>query len=302
MAEKGVLDLRRIDVLSSRDDHVLLPVHDVEVPVFVHRRDVPGMEPSVLQRLSRVLGPVPVALHGIRPAQQDLALFSRLDVSVLIVDDAHGSMEERLATGAGPRARVLGTENAAGVVLGQPVELADLDSGRCVFLDQADRYRRCVDQDDVDRAPVVFLEVGHQLEEIQERGHGTEPTDLLFAQKLQEALGIEAPEQNRLRALIDEPGGTSQTTDMKEGKRHERRIADLHSKGRHQIHRAPEVVRMRELGTLRSARRPRGVQNGQSVIVTPHDHRLLVGGTTDHGLVTGRPLRHLVGDGDELLG
>jgi hypothetical protein len=37
---KGVLDLRRVDVLAPRDDHVFLAIDDVEETFFVGPPDV----------------------------------------------------------------------------------------------------------------------------------------------------------------------------------------------------------------------------------------------------------------------
>jgi hypothetical protein len=47
--EEDLLDLARVDVVAARQDHVLLPVHYVEVAVLVHRGHVPGVEPAAPQ-------------------------------------------------------------------------------------------------------------------------------------------------------------------------------------------------------------------------------------------------------------
>ena len=47
MRVEDLVDIARIDVKPSRDDQVLLPVHDIEVSVFVHGRDIAGIAPAV---------------------------------------------------------------------------------------------------------------------------------------------------------------------------------------------------------------------------------------------------------------
>src|SRR6266487_955871 len=66
-----LLDLPRVDVVAAADDQVLLPVHDVEVAVFGH------------------LGTLPVALHHVRPADDDLAHLALRDLVVFAVHGAH---------------------------------------------------------------------------------------------------------------------------------------------------------------------------------------------------------------------
>src|SRR2546426_354083 len=67
------LDLGARDVLAARHDHVLEPVDDVEVAVFVDDADVAGVEPAARERGASRVGVAPVALEHLRPAQYDLA-------------------------------------------------------------------------------------------------------------------------------------------------------------------------------------------------------------------------------------
>ena len=61
------LDLDRVDVLATRDDHVLEPVLDEDVAAVVDAADVAGAEPAVLgDRLGGRLRLVVVALHQLR--------------------------------------------------------------------------------------------------------------------------------------------------------------------------------------------------------------------------------------------
>src|SRR4029077_11984989 len=84
-----LLDLPRVDVVAAADDQVLLPVHDVEVAVLVHPGQVTGVEPAVADRLGGRLGAMPVTLHHVRPADDDLAHLTQRDLVVVVVHDAH---------------------------------------------------------------------------------------------------------------------------------------------------------------------------------------------------------------------
>src|SRR5262249_59658749 len=75
------LELRRVDVLAARDQHVLLPVVDVEVALGVPMADVAGAEPSALGEGRRGgRGIAPVAGAEVRPAKPDLAPLAGGDV------------------------------------------------------------------------------------------------------------------------------------------------------------------------------------------------------------------------------
>ncbi len=68
-----VFDLDRVHVLTAAVDHVLLAVDDVQQAIGVDPRDVAGVQPAVHERLGGRLGLVPVALHDVRAAHQQLA-------------------------------------------------------------------------------------------------------------------------------------------------------------------------------------------------------------------------------------
>ena len=50
-----VLELHRADPLAARLDDVLGPVGDLDVPFGVHRADVTGTQPTVVELLGRVV-------------------------------------------------------------------------------------------------------------------------------------------------------------------------------------------------------------------------------------------------------
>ena len=78
-----------------------MPVADGDEAVGVHRADVAGVQPAVAQRLGGGLGPVPVAHHVVRAAQEDLARLARRAVLAVGVDYAHVGVEVGAAGGAG---------------------------------------------------------------------------------------------------------------------------------------------------------------------------------------------------------
>src|SRR5258708_6780500 len=51
MLVQDLLDLARVDVVAAADDHLLLAVHDEEVAIGVHPRQVTSPEPAVRDRL-----------------------------------------------------------------------------------------------------------------------------------------------------------------------------------------------------------------------------------------------------------
>src|SRR2546430_11332050 len=77
--EQDLLDLPRIYVVSGAEDEVLLPVHDGEVAVLIHLRDVSGEEPSVSEHGRRPIRMVPVSLHHLWAAHGELARLARTD-------------------------------------------------------------------------------------------------------------------------------------------------------------------------------------------------------------------------------
>src|SRR5579872_7486103 len=130
MLVEHLLDLARVDVVAAADDQVLLAVHDVEVAVLVDPGQVAGVEPAVADRLGGGLGPLPVALHDVRPADDDLAHLALGLLAVLVVHDPHPDVPD----GGADRAGLL---LAAGVVergdrrgLGQAVALQHRDPER----------------------------------------------------------------------------------------------------------------------------------------------------------------------------
>src|SRR6185437_5098004 len=85
VAGHGVLHLGRVDVLAAADDHVLDPVDDEQVAAGVQVAAVAGVHPAAPEGVRRLLRLVPVALHDVPAAADDLADDSGRDLGVVRV-------------------------------------------------------------------------------------------------------------------------------------------------------------------------------------------------------------------------
>jgi hypothetical protein len=90
MLQQRLFDFRGVDVEPAGDDHVLGPVHDIEVVTGVEVADVAGMVPAVPCRLGRRDGILVVAGHDQGAADDDLAALARREQPALIIHDRHG--------------------------------------------------------------------------------------------------------------------------------------------------------------------------------------------------------------------
>src|SRR3984893_14428294 len=101
MLVEGILDLARIDVHTTRNDHVALAVGEVEVAVVVQVACVTDGEPPAAMRGRRLLGIVVVleARRG-RPGV-DRADLPRRQRPAVVVEDLELVPGERLADAAG---------------------------------------------------------------------------------------------------------------------------------------------------------------------------------------------------------
>src|SRR5262249_27778229 len=89
MRVQNFVDLSRVDVLSSSNDHVALAIHDVEVSFFIFVAEVPGVKPSRTKGLLGCRCVLVVALHNVRAAQHDLSYLPRPKLIVGVIKDPH---------------------------------------------------------------------------------------------------------------------------------------------------------------------------------------------------------------------
>src|SRR5574340_740989 len=81
MLEQDLFDFPRIDRLPPGLDHVLLAVHEKEEALLVSPDDISGIEPPFPQHRSGVLIFLPVPLHDLRPADDQLSRFPRREIA-----------------------------------------------------------------------------------------------------------------------------------------------------------------------------------------------------------------------------
>ena len=121
---EDVLDLGRIDVLATRDVHVLPAIDDVHEAFLVHARRVAGLQPAALEARRGGFWLVPVAGCDVRPGDPQLADLVGTAVGSVVVDDAHLGVQQRLAGRADLAQRVIGIEgDARRTGLGHPEPL-----------------------------------------------------------------------------------------------------------------------------------------------------------------------------------
>src|SRR5690606_35557563 len=101
MLVERVLDLRRVHVLATADEHVLLAVHNAHMAIAVTHRDVTGAEPPV--RTEHRPGGVlvaPVTAHDVRAAHHQLPRLPYGHRPAVVVDQLDLGEEARGAGGA----------------------------------------------------------------------------------------------------------------------------------------------------------------------------------------------------------
>ena len=81
-----ILDLARIDVEATGDDHVLLAINQMQIAVLVEPADVPGVQPTIAEHLGGFLRPLPISFHHKCPANADFARLPIARGSALVVE------------------------------------------------------------------------------------------------------------------------------------------------------------------------------------------------------------------------
>src|SRR6266568_9483405 len=125
------LNFGRSDTKTFVFDHFFLTVDDVGVALSIDMSDIAGVKPAVAQGTSRFFGGFPVALHDLRAANDDLAVFpsrqlalSGLKINYLLfgVVDRHANAVEAYQSGI----TRLGV--CKGGCFGQAISLDNLDT------------------------------------------------------------------------------------------------------------------------------------------------------------------------------
>src|SRR2546425_9394154 len=82
------LNVAWIDIIGARKNQVFFAINDSKEAIFVHTRQVACVQPAIPQGLNGLFGHLPIALHDLRPADQQFADFSgRYDFSRLYINN-----------------------------------------------------------------------------------------------------------------------------------------------------------------------------------------------------------------------
>src|SRR5699024_6660651 len=63
VSSEGIFDFSGEYVETTRDNHVFLPVDDVQIALLIYFRDVTGVDPAVDNRLGGKIFSLPITLH-----------------------------------------------------------------------------------------------------------------------------------------------------------------------------------------------------------------------------------------------
>jgi hypothetical protein len=265
-----LLDLPGVDVVAAPDDQVLLAVHDVEIALGVDPAHVAAVEPAVADRLGGGLGPLPVALHHVRPLDHDLAHIARRDLEIRVVHDAHPHPADRRADRAGLALPVGVVERGDRRGLRQPVPLEHRDAERLLETAQhLDGQGRAAGDADPQRGGVIVGPVGGMQQRHVHGWHALEDGHPVLGDDPQRLLGREPRQQGQAR-----PGRHRDVErDRLPEHMEQRQPAEDHvvraradDVGARHLGVADQVA-VSELGTLRPPGRAGGVQDHRGVLI-----------------------------------
>src|SRR5262245_65301651 len=100
MLEQDLLDLARIDIRATVDDHILGAVLERQEAVAIERAEVTRPQPTLTQRAGGGRSIVPVAAHHAIAFGDDLAHPARWQVDPAFVDDPYRDARARHADAA----------------------------------------------------------------------------------------------------------------------------------------------------------------------------------------------------------
>ncbi len=205
MLVEELLDLPGEDVEAPHDDDVLLAVGDGEVAVLVHVAHVPGEEPALPDGLLGGLGPVPVAQHQGRAAQDDLPVLARGQILArLQVHDLGHHVREGDADAAHFVQPLVGVGHDGRHRFGEAVALDHAGPGlglEGVLDGLGQRGRAHVDG--LEAGEVVPVDVGHVVEGHEHGGHPQHEAGPVGLDSPQHLPTLEAGQEHDLRPAED---------------------------------------------------------------------------------------------------
>ena len=196
MAHDDLLDVARVDVDAAGDDHVLLPIHQVEKAILVEIAQVARVEPAVADGQCRQVGALVVARHEHGAAADDLAHLARRHVVAGLVDDAH-LLEGRRHADRGQLARRIRLVEDGHEALGQPVEFVEAirQTPLQLFLLLLEQ-RRAHGAETLERAARLLAKVRLVQQRHDLRRHHVDVRDPLAPDRLDEQLRVEVIQQH----------------------------------------------------------------------------------------------------------
>ena len=183
----NVLHLTGVDVVSARNDHVALAIHQPQPTRGVEPAQVAGVQPSVAYRLHEVVAPLgpPVTGHDVVAPGDDLADLARRHRRPGVVEDCELHPEGG-AAGAGQQ---VGSVCQSGRVVGR------VQQG-----DRRDRLDQTVVLDEVRREPLIRLSDlvrRHRRPGVAQHLESTQPVGVHIGQS--EQAGDHRRNQGRVR-------------------------------------------------------------------------------------------------------
>ena len=286
--EERCLNLGGVDVLTTSDDDVLGAIHDVEPAVLIDPGHIAGVHPPIGERQRCLLWPVPVPPDDVRSSHPQLAghlgstreLLAGRAAGVALRDDGDVDDGDRLSHAVGTidivgarvhRCRCRGLRHAVAVA-----RLADRE---CLCDPAHQLWRgRCASVGDIANARHVARWKTRGVEDLHDHCRdAAEGRDLLSFDELERSFRIELSHHHDLS-----PGGCVDHEDRLTACGMEERHAEqvgvrppcagaaspqLGAAGdEEQVHEVRAAVAMRSHRALRSARRPRGVEDRGVVV------------------------------------
>jgi len=90
MFKQDALYLSRVDIFTTRDNHILESITDVEISLLIQIAHITGVEPSkLINGTGRRIRSIPVTLHDVWALDTDFASLERRDRRVGAVYDTN---------------------------------------------------------------------------------------------------------------------------------------------------------------------------------------------------------------------
>ena len=140
-----LIDLTWIDIKTTCDDHILFPVNNKEIIVFIPDGNITGIKPPILELSGCLFRVIPIPLHDQWALDDDLARFSLGDLlfplfHVHQADIRIGPRDSDSPHFAEPQDRIADSERRC---LAHTPPLAIEDTHVCNLIDQFNRHGGC---------------------------------------------------------------------------------------------------------------------------------------------------------------